>query len=1704
MITTARRTPLAFHHRLIALLILFAPPLVLLGAAGRAVVAHLDVLLAQTAPLAAAEASRSLGREVRIGGLTPDLSVSGILQMALNRSRLGTIPVMGSDIAISQDRLLNRREALATAKRARILVSLPRLLSGDFSSAFPLIELESPELLLIRRPNGRFNVQDLIKPPARPRRQPFRTEVVVREGRLHFRDYAARFPSARLPADNYFAGVDVRIDMRGTRTIRFESTGRPAPGTPTARRLGETFGISGSLARVSVGGPAAAGTGARAVVRVRAEDAAVAYWFDYASDLPGARVTAGTSDVNVSLVLPQVVGKRTPPPPLQYAGTATLHGISLRHPQVPTPLENLSGNVQFNPNTLRGAVSGFAFRSPVSASGIIWDWQTPQRQVALEVSALRLSVNRALSAVLARTPRTQHLPAGLRLGDTVSLAGYIQGSLTDPVVTGSVRLPVATYRQHRINDIAANLTYADGVLDVSQATAHFAEGTLSGKVTARIAAPADASGAAIRMLPTQRMEAGFSVSASGINLNKIQPLLQNGEPITGRGTVAVVGKVTAGKLSAAANLSAQNVVTRGLQIRDARARVLVTDNRLVIPALSFTSSAGAARIGGQVMPNGRLDLTVRAAGVDAGKIARALGRKDLRGIAYVSGTVRGTVREPLVSASFRVLEPAYQQYRADLVRGDLTATRTRLTLGPNVIVRRASLSALVSGTVAVQKGAAAPRLDLVARLEPLARGREAQVGIAEVLQLLSPDTPTPDDIEGVLYQAAVRVTGTAANSRVNLSGRFRSVVLSGIEVDQGDFSARYADRVAALQARVTRVEGQAVNTALAASARVDARGNLAGSFTSDNLRLDLLEPLTRRYAAVEGSISLAGSIGGTSARPVVTATITGNGPVRVAEIPLSDARATVRYNAANAGIRLSGLSFRQNGTTVRVSEAFWNRRTGLAGATLALDTANIATLIQTLTRSGLQDTPGGARLVTALRRLPTTLAGDLEIERLRVSGRVTPQGFAERNVRLALSAKSFTIGPVPGNAVSADIALRNDLLTVNTFVVTNAAQETRITATGSADVGELLETGGAPGQIVQPLTLEWNNASLALLRTFVRDVPTDVNGRADITIVARGRTRAPTVTASLFGRDVTVAGKPLSLVSVPAVVLSPVAGRTIEGLPAGQIRFTDRVLLRRGDNQIELSGSLPFAYANFRIPATEPINLTADVPQQDVDLIFDLLSVSAPELTREAVGGTIAAQVNVGGTLQNRNLSGFVRIAEGRFRLPRKEGEGRDRINPVDRLDVDLQLDGSTVSVQQFVLALGAPSGQRGNFGRLTLSGDVNLATLEVARRTPARPSGPILTGGVLDLIATFDNFRPVTENLLGRGDVMRGRVNGIVRITGGLGRPRLATPAGQPLRVADAFFQPPSGQASGGGRAIALPVDPIFDLAAVTEDEAVVNAPVRYRVEAEGSGALRGTLAAPNLTASLRVQRGYLQLPTTRFTLQRGGEIALAYRPPQDTRLTVSDLAARANVYVPSGIAPSLDIRAREGGVLASAAPRTTTRSTRYRITVEFDGSLLLDPTTGEFDPQDLNRKVTSDPPLTEAQIVALLGSEQQIRAAVAGNVERALSQTFTQVFSSSLVPSLLSPVEQSVASALGLEEFGLDYNPDAPLTLRFLKRFSNPFERFLAEYTRTIGTRSQPGVPQPYDARLYYELTPRLQLGGSTNEQRDFTLFLRGSFSF
>lgn len=298
-------------------------------------------------------------------------------------------------------------------------------------------------------------------------------------------------------------------------------------------------------------------------------------------------------------------------------------------------------------------------------------------------------------------------------------------------------------------------------------------------------------------------------------------------------------------------------------------------------------------------------------------------------------------------------------------------------------------------------------------------------------------------------------------------------------------------------------------------------------------------------------------------------------------------------------------------------------------------------------------------------------------------------------------------------------------------------------------------------------------------------------------------------------------------------------------------------------------------------------------------------------------------------------------------------------------------------------------------------------------------------------------------------------------------------------------------------------------------------------RADARGDVHLGGTLLAPQMQAHLTVAKGQFILPPSTLLKvvkpQGGGDNIVDARYPasdpgangQPGLESRINLTAVATVSVSPGLlaantsaasqgiayAPSVgEIPSQNQGAIANPFGAGA-QSQRYKITAHIHGLLNV--------PDRLTLDLTSSPAgLTRQQMLAALVQEDvYLRLARGGGgAEDALKNQLGAAITGIALPALLSPLEDSIAGTFGLEDFSVDYAPNAPVQVTLSKQLA---PRLTATYQRAFGARSPGAVnsillPPQYLLKLGYGISRHLQLTVSTDDQRTNTVALEGIFGF
>lgn len=284
---------------------------------------------------------------------------------------------------------------------------------------------------------------------------------------------------------------------------------------------------------------------------------------------------------------------------------------------------------------------------------------------------------------------------------------------------------------------------------------------------------------------------------------------------------------------------------------------------------------------------------------------------------------------------------------------------------------------------------------------------------------------------------------------------------------------------------------------------------------------------------------------------------------------------------------------------------------------------------------------------------------------------------------------------------------------------------------------------------------------------------------------------------------------------------------------------------------------------------------------------------------------------------------------------------------------------------------------------------------------------------------------------------------NGTIEIAGNLFSPVLRGKNGEPVLLRNVDVTMPS---EFGGQAAAPEyfVNPRFDRVAVALGEGARIRTGTANLLLDGSGILAGSLQYPDLTAELVIEKGTFRLPNNRVELEPGGQLDFAYRtgPYIEPRAVLDvNLEGRTNI----------------------SARRYGDTIERYEITVAMRGDILQDG--------GVNITASSDPPdLSQEQILSVLGQRDLIEAFAQATL-RPGNQATRELVLGYFLPSLVTPLTDSLASGLNLDYVNIEYNPFDQTVITAAKSFSRGLTLIVRRQLNTL-----PGQRPRYEVKLNY----------------------------
>jgi autotransporter translocation and assembly factor TamB len=1170
-----------------------------------------------------------------------------------------------------------------------------------------------------------------------------------------------------------------------------------------------------------------------------------------------------------------------------------------------------------------------------------------------------------------------------------------------------------------------------------------------------------------------------------------------------------------------------------VRLNAATARLDYQDGVVYVRSLRAADPRGRLVAAGTVGQKGDLHLQVRAKGINLAALLAPFTKERASGTAYFSGGIGGTVRDPRLAGQLQVYAGRLGSVSTDYAEGQVVVRSDQVQAAP-LVMRIYPGQVTVRGVVGGWREART-RLNLhatasdlsIARLLAMANLKTKAAGTLSG-QLSLQGTPAVPVATAALQVEDLLVEGTqlgTAAVHLETDGRRLRVRQASI---QGDALAATAQGSIGLVPTPTQTgperarAGVRVGTAAGSSAVRSLTKESPLDLTFAVQRLDLARAASRaggRVVLVGIAKATDGVVRGRLGAPVVTARVEA-APIAVNTVSFAGLSGSIAYTRERVVLRDAEL--RDSGGAIRVAEASLRP--------LPNQPLNGLTVDATVAAFPLQEAIAIAQR-TAAARGGAPAAGTVSAQEVSgpVSGTITARPETTRPGApavwtVALTAPALTVpgyrippegaaNPAAGSPLSVGMELRasyrmTGLLTLERLAITR--DEGLLQVRGSMVREGGLDAQGKElprGQIV--LRADATEIPMSLFGPLAPALH-PLRGTAELHVDATGPLRAPAVQGSLDVDKIVLAGVPFSHFAIPFIRLGAPLGGGLGSLQIEAARLEqDDKDHPSGQHYLLVDGRLPFFWQSDAagmavrglIPTDQPLSLAVRLPEQSLDVLNTLSKLDpagvnpriAPALhalgSLSAVSGTMAADLKVTGTREQPDASGSFQIANGA--LQPQQGETR-----FDRIGVRLGFTGNRIDVQQF-------EGRSSRGGDFMGSGSITGLALGVGEAAPAAQ---------LNLALALNDLQYTERNLTGylqerfRGTlrtVERGRSEqpAPLRLTGDWRSPTLTGA----IQVRSARLGLPASLPEAQSRVFIPSPNPHFQLDVLLDRDVWLENP-RLRMQMTGLLPIRGTLARPTVIGTLIVQRGTMTFPTARFRLE--GSVDVAYAPGE-----TAPGAAPAGGGGPAPLRVDLTATARVRGT----DPRSGQRQ-RYDVTLVIRGPLTSDVSGAatslvsdeRLSGDRLTIEARSDPPLSEQEILALLGRGASIQGLLQANSSAPdiLRREVGDVFTASVLPTFFVPIETAIEDWLGLEEFSVDFAFQEPVQITLTKQLYGPL---FATYTRninaggsfsastnTINSLTPTTALNLYTLEFYYRISNRLRFGYRLEEPSHNRVFL------
>lgn len=1078
---------------------------------------------------------------------------------------------------------------------------------------------------------------------------------------------------------------------------------------------------------------------------------------------------------------------------IKYFLVATPRDVSMRFAQVKRPITGIDGKVYVQDGSASVKVRANLGSSPFTVAGDVSDFK--HIGLGLGITSDRMNFREATElAGYANSFKQITLPS------TGRIKAFISGPPKSLSIGFDATAPQIGWRGVTGRSVTALGNYTRGRIVIRRTSLIACGGQIN------------ASGTIELTRPTKAL---FTGHADGIRLNDVPMLAKQKLNTASSGNFEV--SLEKGDTRIRYQGGVGSFSFQGLKFEQAKADISYAGGKTRLNEASARTLGGLVAVSGEISSDGKLDLDASAADINLAKVRDMFWKPATVGRGDLQGKVTGTLASPVFRGEIAAHKVMLAGIGAENITGNVNFSRKLLTID-NLVAHHYPGTVTVSGTVQnpISKS---PTMHLTLAADSLEVS-----GLAESYGKYLP--------EGGKLTGQLIAYGPPRNPILTSAVRINGGTVYGVPLDAVTLDGQYSNN----RLTIHELSVQSGESSLTVNGELDPDGNIRGSIESKQLALEKFSGLIGPYADVTGNLAVSGTIAGTLGDPSVDLSINCEEPVINYQV---FERFGLKASLRGRTIALMDVAVSDHAATYAIPSVAYDMDSKELKLDARIQNGSVEKLVAILKRSPAATGPNHVKLKNWLSKLPSPLTGTLSAS---VSGTASlAEGSADPDIQADMLVSDAKIGSNAIKSVVLKGFWKDDVARLEKMEAVDG--DLALSASGSIGPKRALD-----------LRMNAKGLDIATICQWL-DLPHNFSGKADVTVVAGGTTRAPSTEMNLDISDPVLGGVKFDKLQ-SRVALSRVLSDT-----AGEQQVQDRIdisdlMLIQGQHSLHVSGYIPIDLHTFEMTKGVPMLIQSNL---DSDSLAILSKCTGLDMQTGLSGG-FKGLVKLSGTSEKPVLEGDFDWTDGLVQVPKLNA-------PLENITARMHLVGDKLTIEEL-------TGRSAEGGAFAVTGDVSFPGL--------RPT--------LDLEVKTDGLRVSGRNFSGiYGEDVRARLEGNLKITDNWRTPLITGNVDIPDGSIAMPVKPAKKKES------VLSITPRFNVAVLLGDGVRFGAP-RLKTPLMGKVVVQGSLAEPKVDGKLDISGGTILFPLHRFKIMPDSTVQVRMNPGQQPNVLI-DMRAQGRM---------------------------------------------------------------------------------------------------------------------------------------------------------------------------------------------------------------